>query len=259
MNTDEQDEEMTAWELPYVEDTQKLLDTTTNAFKYKSDWKYEPPEEEVEILPPTAQELEAMQTAAQDEGFAKGQQEGHTKGYAEGLAQGQEEGLALGLEEGTKQGLETAKEQIEIDLLAWRNLIDSLQAPVSKVEQKLEKELVLLAVSLARSVIRCEVTTNQDLIFQALSEGLKTLPIQEDLYQIHLNPSDLSLVTNHFSPEEISQHKWQLIASPELSAGGCEIVTKTNAVDVSVERRVKDVLDKFLLEQGLSQVFGSDE
>ncbi|MFT6988400.1 MAG: flagellar assembly protein FliH [Paraglaciecola sp.] len=257
---EEPEAEFEAWDLPFVEDSNKSTDDlTTNAFNRKSNWKYEPPEAEIEILPPTAEEIDAIRVAAHTEGFAQGQQEGHTKGYEEGLAKGQEEGLAKGIEEGTIQGLATGEEQVQQHLISWVTLIDSIQNPVAKVEEALEKELVLLAVSLAKGVIRSEVKTNTDLIFQALSEGLKALPIQEKHYQIHLHPDDIELVNNHFSPEDITKHRWDFTESPELSPGGCEIVTQSNAVDITVERRVKDVIDKFLLEQGLSHINESNE
>jgi flagellar assembly protein FliH len=260
MTTDEQDDEFQAWDLPYVEDiNQDAVNNKTNAFNRKSDWKYEPPEEEIEILPPTAEEIEAIREAAHAEGFSQGQQEGHAQGTEVGLVKGHEEGFEKGLEEGTTQGLANGEEQVQQYLTSWISLIDSIQNPVANVEKALEKELVLLAVSLAKGVIRSEVKTNPDLIFQALSEGLKALPIQEKNYQIHLHPDDIELVNNHFSSEEITKHRWDFIESPELSAGGCEIVTQSNAVDITVERRVKDIIDKFLLEQGLSHISESDE
>jgi flagellar assembly protein FliH len=255
-----QESEFKAWDLPYVEDTNLTEENkTTNAYNRRSDWKYEPPEAEEEILPPTAKEIEEIRAAAHAEGFSQGQQEGHAQGAETGLAKGHEEGFVKGLEEGTTQGLATGEEQVQQHLGSWVSLLESIQAPVATVEQELEKELVLLAVSLAKGVIRSEVKTNTDLIFQALSEGLKALPIQEKHYQIHLHPNDIELVNNHFSPEEITKHRWDFIESPELSAGGCEIVTQSNAVDITVERRVKDVIDKFLLEQGLSHISESDE
>jgi flagellar assembly protein FliH len=255
-----QDEEFQAWDLPYVEDiNQDAINNKTNAFNRKSDWKYEPPETEIEILPPTAEEIEAIREAAHAEGFSQGQQEGHAQGTEVGLVKGHQEGFEKGLEEGTTKGLANGEEQVQQYLANWISLIDSIQNPVANVEKVLEKELVLLAVSLAKGVIRSEVKTNTDLIFQALSEGLKALPIQEKHYQIHLHPDDIELVNNHFSSEEITKHRWDFIESPELSAGGCEIVTQSNAVDISVERRVKDVIDKFLLEQGLSHISESDE
>lgn len=260
MTVDEQQEEFKAWELPYVKDSSlKEDDNATNAFNRKAGWKYEPPEPEIEMLPPTAEEIEAIRAAAHAEGFAQGQQEGHAQGAEEGCLKGHEEGFAKGFEEGKTEGLTAGEELVQQHLDSWVSLLDSLQNPVANVEQELQKELILLAVSLARGVIRSEVKTNTDLIFQALSEGLKALPIQEKNYQIHLHPDDIKLVNDHFSPEEINKHHWDFIESPELSSGGCEIVTQSNAVDITIERRVKDVIDRFLLEQGLSHISESDQ
>ncbi len=247
------------WDLPYVGEADTHKDpNATNALNRRSDWKYEPPEEEQEILPPTAEEIEQIRLAAHAEGLAAGHEEGHAKGYQQGLEEGKAAGLAQGLEEGTAQGLASGEEQVQQNLATWSTLLEQLQQPVKQVEQTLEQELVLLAVSLARGVVRSEVKTNQDLIFQALREGLKALPIQEKQYQIHLHPEDVALIQAHFSAEEIDKHKWHLIESPELEQGGCEIVTDANAVDVSIERRVRDVIDKFLLEQGLNHIAGDE-
>ena len=260
MSGEEQQEEIKAWDYPYVEDElQEEKNKVTNAFNRGSTWKYEPPEQDVEVLPPTAEEIEAIRAAAHAEGFAIGKEEGQKTGYEEGFNEGKEQGMAQGIEEGKAEGFATGEEQLQQQLATWTALIESIQLPVKKVDAELEKELVLLSVSLAKSIIRSEVKTNNELIFQALSEGLKVLPIQEDRYQIHLHPADIELVNNHFTPEEIAKHHWDLIETPDLSQGGCEIVTKTNAVDVTVERRVKDVLDRFLLEQGLDQIPKSEE
>lgn len=259
----EPDKHISAWDLPFVEDERKAAETTTNALNRRSNWKYEPPEnqveEEEEFTPPTAQEIESIREAAQSEGFDEGKKEGLEKGNQEGFEQGKEQGFARGLEEGKAQGLAEAQEIVNQQLESWRSLLDTLHNPVALVEETLQKELVSLAVSLAKSVIRTEIKTNSDIIFNAISEGLKALPINERQYQIHLHPDDLVLVTEHFSEQEIEKHGWQLIEAPNLSQGGCDIVTQSNAVDVSIERRVKDVLDKFLLEQGLDTINADED
>ena len=252
LDESEQDN-FTSWELPYVEDTRLKDDGKTNALNKRSDWKYEPPEPEEEIIPPTAEEIEAIRAAAYQDGFEQGKSEGHEKGLEEGREQGHKEGLEQGHQEGFDAGMAEGKEKSDEQIAIWQSLLEQLHQPVNQVEELLQKELVLLAVSLARTVIRTEVKTNNDIIFQALSEGLKVLPIQENRYQIHMNPEDIELVKSHFSAEEIERHNWVLIESPQMNRGGCDITTESNAVDVSIERRTRDVLDKFILEQGLDQ------
>lgn len=253
--TEDAKEAVKSWEFPYVDEDASAVDQDrTNVFNRRSDWKYEPPEIEEEVLPPTAEEIDAIRAAAHADGFAQGQQEGKEEGLQQGKKQGYDEGFTQGLDEGTQQGLSAAQEEITGHISALTAIVEHLQKPVNKVDKLLEKELVQLAVSLARAVIRTEVKTNENLIFQALSEGLKVLPIQESHYQIHLHPQDIALVTSHFSQAEIDKHHWNFVESPQFSRGGCEVITESNAVDITIERRVKDVLDRFLLEQGLNNI-----
>jgi flagellar assembly protein FliH len=141
--------------------------------------------------------------------------------------------------------------QIEEQIETWQKLSEQLHVPLNSVDEQLQTELILLAVSLAKSVLNVELETNTNVIFQALSEGLKVLPISEKSYQIHLNPEDILLIRNHFSEEEIEKHRWHLVDSPDMQKGGCDIITDTNAVDISVEKRTRDVIERFLIEQGL--------
>ncbi len=243
------------WDLPFVEDTKSAEDDKrTNALNRTSDWKYEPPEEveEEEIKPPTAEEIEAIRQAAYDEGHQEGKQIGFDEGKAEGLEAGQKQGHEEGFTAGEKEGLESGQQQVDEQVKSWQQLTEQLNSPLAQVNEEVRKQLVQLALTLARAVIRTEIKTNDDLIFQALSEGLKALPINEKQYQIQMHPDDIVRVKSHYSDEEIANKNWQLIEAPSMQPGGCEIITSQNAVDVSIDRRVRDVIEKFMLEQGIN-------
>ncbi len=241
------------WQLPYMEDTRAIRSDKTNALNRTREWKYEPPEPEEEILPPTAEEIEAIRQAAYQEGFELGKTEGMAEGLREGNDKGHEEGKLKGYEEGHVEGLEKGKADIEEQRDIWQKLVEQLHDPLQLVESELQTELLYLAVSLAKGVIKTELETNNNIVFQALSEGLKALPIGEKAYQIHLNPEDLDLIKAHFTEDEIIKHNWHLVESAELLRGGCDIVTNSNGVDVTIERRLKDVIEQFMSEQGLTQ------
>ncbi len=245
-------EEARGWDLPFVEAPPVEDDDKTNAINKRSDWKYEPPEEVEEIKPPTAEEIEAIRQAAHDEGYSEGKQQGFDDGKTEGFEQGKQEGTEQGLKEGLEQGLQQGETQVSQQTELWQALVSQLHAPLEKVDEQVRKEVVKLAVALARSVIRTEVQSNEAIILQALSEGLKALPVEENQYSIHCHPDDILLIQEHFGSEVIKERGWTLIDTPSLERGGCDIVTQHNAVDLSVERRCRGVLDKFLLDQGLS-------
>lgn len=242
-----------AWQLPTIEDDNAAeLAQKTNAINKTSKWKFEPPEVEEEIKPPTAEEIEALRQAAYEEGFAEGKQNGFDEGREEGLAKGYEEGIELGKQEGLEQGLASGQEQIENMAQHWQAQLDALHNPLLQIDQQVKEQLTKLVVALTRAVIRKEVSTSHEVIVQALAEGMKALPLQENNYQIHLHPLDIQRLTAHYGAEHIAQQNWQLVESPAMQEGGCDIVTVNNAVDVSIERRTRQTLDKFLTQQGLS-------
>lgn len=241
------------WDLPFVDDPRAPKENEpTNALNRRSDWKYEPPEEEEEILPPTAQEIEAIRQAAYEEGHEEGKAAGFEEGKAQGLESGLAEGQETGHAEGLAQGLDEGRQHIATQAEVWQLLADKLHDPLSQVNDETRDQLVKLAVTLAKAVIRTEVTTNTQVILQALSEGIKALPINQTEFQIHMRPEDISLVKAHFGEDEIVKKGWNFIESHAMERGGCDIATTHNAVDVSVERRCRDVIDKFMLNQGLS-------
>ena len=67
-----------------------------------------------------------------------------------------------------------------------------------------------------------------------------------------MHPQDIALVVEHFGQDTIIKNNWQLVESPSIKRGGCEINTENNSVDVSIERRCKDIFARFLNEQGIS-------
>ncbi|XOV79266.1 MAG: flagellar assembly protein FliH [Aestuariibacter sp.] len=249
---EEQAKEFKTWNAPFVEQEKTQDNGKTNALNRSKNWKWEAPEEEEEILPPTAEEIEAIRKEAYEEGFKQGQEEGKAAGFEEGKTEGLETGHAEGFEKGLAEGLEEGRETIEQQLQQWQALNETLQTPITMVEEELEVELLQLAVGLARSVIQVETQLNENVIFQALKAALKVLPVQEQRYEIHLHPEDFKLVRQHFSEEEIEQHNWVLVESVSTSQGGCEIITENNAVDMSLEKRIREVVDRFLMEQGIS-------
>ncbi|RDV25070.1 flagellar assembly protein FliH [Alteromonas aestuariivivens] len=241
-----------AWDLPFMEDPQlRQNDGKTNALNRRSDWKYEPPEPEEEILPPTAEEIEAIRQAAYEEGVGEGKEHGYQQGLEQGLQEGREKGFEEGFLKGEQQGLEAGKAVVQQQAEVWQQLSDTLRNPLSQANEEARQQLVKLAVALARSVIRTEIQTHEQVILQALSDGLKALPINDKRYRIQMNPEDIELVTQHFGAQTVAEKGWDLVESPSMQRGGCDIVTEQNAVDVSIERRCREVLDKFLLQQGL--------
>lgn len=240
--------ESSVWPLPHVEDTKPKDEDKTNAFGYSTQWRYEPPEsnEEEEPVPLTAEEIEEIRQAAHDEGFNQGKEEGFSNGYEEGKQSGHEEGLKLGHEEGVATGLAEGEATINELSENWQAIIAQLHQPLADVEKNVEEQLLNLVVALTKAVTQQEVVLNVDILMSAISTGIKALPSQEAQTQILLHPSDIERVEIQFGSEHIQEQGWRLLPAPQLSVGSCQIENSTSTIDLSINSRLKEVLDPFL-------------
>ncbi len=241
------------WDLPSVDDKLAETDTSTNALdRPRGKWKFEAPEEEEEITPLTAEDIEAIRQSAYQEGLKAGHEEGLKNGFEEGIVQGTEQGQEEGHKIGLEQGLESANEQIKIQTDILSSLINHLQQPLAQVQIEAQKELVILAKSLAQAVIKVETTQNEAILLRAIEDGMKALPIQQSQYTLYLNNEDLARLESHFGETYIAQQNWHLVASEDIAYGGVKIQTKNNAVDMSIAKRCEEVFAKLLFEQGIT-------
>ncbi|WP_290611018.1 flagellar assembly protein FliH [Arsukibacterium sp. UBA3155] len=246
----DQAEQIKHWHTPDLTADARSQDTRTNALNLqRPDSKRvadDETEETLEIKPLTADDIEQMRQAAHDEGMLQGKEEGFAKGYSEGREQGQQDGLKQGLAEGKKQGLADAATEIDTLRAELSVLFDQLQQPLAKIDNRVEQELVQLALAMAKSVINVEVTTNPQVILQALQEAIGALPLQSNAVTIKLNPADVATVKQHYSETEITERGWQLRAEPLLAQGGCLVQSSSSSVDRSIQQRVQSSLEHFL-------------
>lgn len=241
------------WDLPNIESRKDLgRSDVTNAFNHpRGQAKSVQLKKEPEIKPLTAEQIDTIRTQAYQEGLLSGNEEGYTQGKQEGLDKGFQEGFEKGKQQGLEKGLEEAKTLIDEKLAALNSIIDKLNEPIAKIDNEVKNELVILSTTIAKTIVHIETQQNTDVLMQAISNGIKSLPINENSYQISLHPDDLELVMSQYSQEDILYKSWQLIESPDLSRGGCSIQTENNAVDLSIETRCKQVINQLYLDHGL--------
>ncbi len=242
------EQDTAVWSLPNVEETKVEDDGKTNALGFKSNWRYEPPEETevAEPVPLTAQEIEEIRQAAFEEGFNQGKEEGFATGYDEGKQSGHEEGLKSGHEEGHVAGLAEGQDAVEQQAQKLEVLTQQLHQPLQYVEKNIEEQLLQLVVTLTEAITLHEAKTNPDILLSAIAAGMKALPSHDLNTQILLNPEDIKLVETQFGADHIQQEGWRLLAAPQLEPGSCQIENSISNIDLRVKSRIKEVLDSFL-------------
>ncbi len=161
----------------------------------------------------TAKQLEAIQKQAYEEGFAQGH----------------------------KDGSDAGQTQIQARVRRLDQLMAALATPFAELDQRVEQELVTLAMAVARQLVRREIKTDPGQIVAVVREALSALPIASQNVRLHMHPEDAALVRTALSLTE-GEHAWRIIEDGLQSRGGCQLVTDTSRIDAGVETRLAAII-----------------
>ncbi len=203
------------WQAPEVGDPGKRRRAAASARPAKpeaSPAKTEPAAEPAP-RPMTIEQIEQIQQEAREEGFRQGEAEGRREGAA----------------------------AVQAEAEHLRQVLESLHPFVEGLDRRLEQELVTLAVTIARQLVRRELRTEPGQIVAAVREALAVLPSSDRSVRLHLHPEDARIVRDalHLSDRE---QPWKVIEDPTLSRGGAWLETDTSRVDATVESRLNAVI-----------------
>ena len=260
LRAEEADELLKHWAIPDVAPNEKSFGNRSTAYGtplgelYKKELAEEMPAdepEEPELPKLTMVELERIRQDAYEEGLKQGHEQGYIDGFEKGVGEGKEAGYKEGLEQGKTKGLDDVKPLIEEQLTSLKTILEGLTAPLDKVDEQAEKQLVQLASMLAEAVIYQEVKTSPDVILHTLKQSIDSLNAEQEKVRIHLNPEDLELIKESYGEQTIIDNNWQLMAEPTLDRGGCEVKTAQSSLDMTLKTRVKETLDSFLHNSGI--------
>ena len=246
--SEHQAQELERWAYPDYSPEHEGI--TENALNYDPEWQVEPLDEEPELPPLTAADLDDIRHSAYEEGIAEGRTAGHSEGFEQGMQQGLEQGLQQGLEQGLaqglEQGLEQGKGQIDEQVGHLTQLIEKLATPLQQIDDAVEQQLVFLATSLARELIQVELKTNPQVILQTLREGIAALPMAGQQTTIQLHPEDLDLIKQAYGEESLAERRWTLQAEPAMNRGDLYVESGNSTVDYQMETRLRHLLEQFV-------------
>lgn len=168
--------------------------------------------------PLTAAELEAIHKQAYDEGFERGRKDGMIAG------------------------------QSEVQVLQRRMsaLLQTLATPLEDLDDEIIQQLVILAVTVARQIIRRELSIEPDQVVAVVREALNALPAAARDVRISLRPEDAALIRENLSLNDVTDLPWRLVEDPAIAHGDCRIQAENSTIDASVEKRLNQVITGLL-------------
>jgi flagellar assembly protein FliH len=170
---------------------------------------------------------------------------GHKLPTVSGLADLQAEAHKEAFEQGLAEGREAGQAQIRAQVERLEGMFHDLAKPFEELDAEVERELLTLAMTLARQIVRRELKTDPTQIIGIVREAIGALPVAAREVRVHLHPEDAAVVRQNLAPTE-SERAWQLVEDPVMARGGCQITTTSSRVDARLETRLGAILSELM-------------
>ena len=156
-------------------------------------------------------------------------------------AEAHDEAFAMGLAEGRAAGRAEIRAQVE----RLSGMFYDLSRPFEELDQEVERELLTLAMALARQIVRRELKSDPTQIIGIIREAIAALPVAAREVRVHLHPEDAAVVRENLAPTE-SERAWTIVEDPVMARGGCQITTASSRIDARLEVRLGAILSELL-------------
>ncbi|AVQ07256.1 TPA: flagellar assembly protein FliH [Xanthomonas vasicola pv. zeae] len=178
----------------------------------------EPAVYEPVLRPPTLEEIQAIEDAAQQEGFARG--------HAEGFAQGQAEVRRL-----------TA----QID-----GILDNFTRPLARLENEVVGALGELAVRIAGQLVGRAYQADPQLLAELVGEAVDAVGGAGREVEVRLHPDDITALLPHLAPSSTTR----VAADMSLSRGDLRVHAESVRIDGTLDARLRAALETVMRKSG---------
>ena len=177
------------------------------------------PEEQVPPpVPPTMEEIQAIQDAAYREGLERGLTEGHAEGFAQG--------------------------QTEVRRLAaqMEGILDNFSRPLDRLENEVIAALSELAVRIAGALVGRAYQTDPVLLQELATTALDAVGGAQREVELRLHPDDIAALT----PVLAMTAHTRLTADTSLTRGDLRVHAESVRIDGTLEARLRGALETVL-------------
>ena len=175
-------------------------------------------EPEPVLQPPTLEEIQQIQDAAEKEGFERGHADGHAQGQAE---------------------VRRLVAQIE-------GILDNFSRPLVRLENEVVAALGELAVRIAGTLVGRAYEADPALLGQLVHEAVDAVGGASREVEVRLHPDDIAALAPllQLSPQQ------RLVPDLSLSRGDLRVHAEAVRVDGTLEARLRGALDAVLRTTG---------
>jgi flagellar assembly protein FliH len=164
---------------------------------------------------------------------------------AGGLADLQEEAYKEAFAQGLAEGREAGRVEVTATVQRLAGMFHDLARPFEVLDTEVERELLTLAMALARHIVRRELKADPTQVIGIIREAIGALPAAAREVRVHLHPEDAKVVRENLAPT-ISERAWTILEDPVMARGGCRVTAATSTIDARLETRLGAILSELL-------------
>jgi len=172
----------------------------------------------------TVAELEDLERAAWEEAFT----------------QGKEAGLAA-----ARLEIESLRATLASQAARLEAIMDLLAQPLKQLDAEMERQLVMLAFTLAKQLVRRELKADPSQVIGIVRDTVALLPIAARNVRVHLHPEDAALLREKLA-STTADRAWSIVEDPVQGRGGCRVTTDNSQIDARLETRLGAALSTLL-------------
>lgn len=184
-----------------------------------------PPPEPVPELPapPSVEELQAIEEAAREQGYADGLARGHAEGFATGQAE-----------------VRRLVAQIE-------GILDGFTRPLSRLDDEVSEALAELAVRVAGSLLGPAYSADPALLADLVREALDAVGTSQRDVELRLHPDDMGVLYPHLAGLD----GVRLTNDSTLARGELRVHSESVRIDGTLAARLQAVLESTVAAHGV--------
>jgi flagellar assembly protein FliH len=150
-----------------------------------------------------------------------------------------------GFAQGEKAGREIAEKKVDAVMRRYAESILELGNTRTLLYAQIEKEVVRLAVEVAKKIVHREIYLDKDIIQTLVRVALGHVS-EKSPVTIHLNPVDYGyLLEERANLSQSEGRDVTLLADNSIERGGCLVKTDCGDVDARIEEKFKEVEQAF--------------
>lgn len=157
-----------------------------------------------------------------------------------------------GFGEGQRVGFDSGIRQADPVINSLREALLQLQDIRREIHQEIEKEVVELALAIAKKIVCHEIGTARETVVCVAREALSRVENPTKV-KIKLNPQDLQFIndtTSQLSQFSRNVDNIRFEAADSIQRGGCLIETDRGDIDARIEKQFQVIEESFRTESG---------